>query len=459
MKGQVENPYPFLPGRGSLLRRIILFSLPLIGSGVLQQSFNSVDVAVVGRFIGPEALAAVGANGPVVSLLVTLLMGIAVGVNVVVARLLGAGDGEGVRRAVATQAVVAAACAVALTVAGLVLARPLLELLSTPPEILPRATRYLKVYALGFPFMFFYNFASAVLRSAGDTRRPFYWLVWGGLLNVALNLLLVLVCGMGVEGVALATVAGNALAAWGVVRRLTREKGSLKLRPGRLKVYRPQLVEMLRIGLPAGLQGSLFALSNVIIQSAINGFGARAMAGSAAALIFELYGYFVISAIVQAALTFIAAARGAGRPDLYGRLMWTMMAVAVAGSAAVNLTVAAWPEPFCSLFTDHPEALDYAVQRVRGVLMFQFLACSYELSGAALRALGHSLLPMLVTVGGTCVLRVLWVLAYRPESFAALMPIYPITWVVTGAVMLLAWRIVTQKMSDSGRAIDEKATR
>lgn len=440
------NPYPFLPGEGSLLRRIVLFALPLIGSGVVQQSFNSVDVAVVGQYVGDHALAAVGANGPVISLIVTLFMGIALGANVVISRYMGASDTDGVRRAVATQAVVAAVCSVILLGVGLVVAEPLLALLDTPAEVIDAATLYLHIYALGFPAMLVYNFVSAVLRCVGDTRRPFYWLVAGGLVNVVLNLVLVIVYGLGVEGVAIATVASNVLSAAGVTCNLLREQGAIRLDLRHIRIYGRELKSMLAIGIPAGLQGSVFALSNVIIQSAINGFGPKAMAGSAAALTYELYAYFIISSMVQASLTFVSAAYGAGRLDMCRRLMWICMTAGVAGSAAINLSVAAFPSFFCSIFTDDATALHFAVIRIRVVLMVQFLACSYEITAGCMRALGYSLTPMFITICGTCVLRVVWVKVLTPGSFEELVSIYPVTWVITGLTMCLTWVVVMRRV-------------
>lgn len=440
------NRYPFLPGKGGLVRRLVMFALPIIGSGVVQQSFNSVDVAVVGQCVGPHALAAVGANGPVVSLIVTLFMGIALGANVVISRYLGAGDEAGVKRAVATQAVVALACSAVLLAVGILIARPLLELLDTPPEILDSAVLYLKIYALGFPGMLIYNFVSAVLRSAGDTARPFYWLVGAGFVNAILNLYLVLSFGMGVEGVALATTISGYVSALGVTWNLLRERRSIRLELKHIHIYKAELKTMLAVGVPAGLQGSVFALSNVIIQSAINGFGPAAMAGSAAALVFEVYAYFVITSMVQAALTFISAAYGAGHLELGRRLMWICMGLGAGGACLINVTVALFPTLFCSIFTTDPQALRFAIDRIHIVLLVQFLACSYEVSAGAMRALGYSLTPMFITILGTCVLRVVWVKVLVPKSFAELLWIYPITWVVTGVVMLTAWNIISARV-------------
>lgn len=308
--------------RRTLWRTLIMFALPIIGSGVVQQSFNSVDLAVVGHFIGSNALAAVGANGAVISLIITMFMGIALGANVVIARALGAGNPEVVRHSGSTQALFSIVAGVGLAVLGLLIAAPILTMLDTPDDVLPQATLYLKIYALGFPGMMIYNFSSAVLRSIGDTLRPLVWLVIGGVVNVALNVVLVVCFGAGVEGVAIATAISNYVSAAGVLFILLRSKGDLHLSLKGMRFYWPEFQAMVRIGLPAGVQGTLFALSNVVIQSAINAFGAQVMAGSAAAVVYEVYGYFIISAFVQAAVAFVSINYGAGQMGMCKSVIW-----------------------------------------------------------------------------------------------------------------------------------------
>lgn len=433
--------------QGRLCSSLVRFSLPIIGCGVVQQSFNSVDLAVVGRLVGANALAAVGANGPVISLIVTLFMGIALGANVLIARALGRKDPDTVKRGVATQAVVAIVGGIGLMIIGLLVASPLLTALDTPREVLPDATLYLCIYALSFPGMTAYNFVSAVLRCVGDTRRPFLWLVAGGVVNVVLNLIFVLVFSMGVEGVAIATAVSSYVSAAGVTVCLMREKGAVRLNLRHLRVYRREFGAMLRIGIPAGLQGTMFSLSNVIIQGAVNLFGAEVMAGNAAAITYEIYGYFIVSAFVQAAVAFISINYGAGNYRQCRRIMWRCMTLSSGGCFVLNCIIILIGAPSIGILTSSPQAVNFGVERLHIVLFIQFIACSYEIAGGAIRALGYSLTPMLITLFGTCALRVWWVKATAAsETYEQLLTIYPITWAVTGVLMLVAYFLVQRKV-------------
>lgn len=433
--------------RKGLWRNLILFALPIIGSGVVQQSFNTIDIAVVGRFVGNNALAAVGANGSVISLIITLFMGIALGVNVVISRALGAKNPVVVRNSVSTQAFFSVAAGIFLLIVGLCIASPLLQALDTPEQIMPDATLYLKIYSLGFPGMMIYNFSSAVLRSIGDTIRPLIWLIAGGLVNVALNLILVLGFRAGVEGVAIATAISNYVSAAGVVFVLIWNKGDIHLSLRRIKIYKPEFWAMVRIGLPAGIQGTLFALSNVIIQSAINLFGPAVMAGNAAALVYEVYGYFIISAFVQAAVAFVSINYGADHKDMCKRVMWRCMLLAALGALIFN-SIVAWQGNYAiGIMTDSGEALHYGMMRLHTVLIWQFIAVSYEVAGGTLRGLGYSFTPMIITLLGTCVVRIVYVkCTVGGESIMSLLRIYPITWILTGVGMLVTYFIIARKV-------------
>ena len=316
---------------GPLLKKILLFSLPLAASSVLQQLFNSIDVAVVGRFVGREALAAVGANSPVISLLINLFVGISMGANAIISNQIGSGNDDGVRRSVSTVSVLALASGLFLAVLGVAVARPILELIDTPQEVLYMAVLYLRVYFLGMPFFMIFNFGSAVLRSKGDTRRPLYILVVAGIVNTVLNLIFVLWCGMGVEGVAIATGIANALSAAMIVVLMQKERGPLRLQLKGIRIYGQELRRILKIGVPAGLQGMVFSVSNVIVQSTINTYGAGAVAGSSAALNFEFYCYFIVVAFNGAAISFIGQNYGAGQMQRVKRIFWLCMAMSVVG--------------------------------------------------------------------------------------------------------------------------------
>lgn len=431
---------------------LVKFALPIIGSGVVQQSFNSVDIAVVGKLVGSHALAAVGANGSVISLIVTLFMGIALGANVVIARAIGADNPTVVRRSVSTQALVSVAGGIFLAILGILIAEPILKLLDTPAEIIADATLYLQLYAIGFPAMMVYNFTSAVLRSVGDTLRPFIWLIIGGIINIGLNLVFVLCFSMGVEGVAIATTVSGYVSAGGVLLILLRTKGNLNLDLRTIRIYGPELRAMIRIGLPAGVQGTLFALSNVVIQSSINLFGPEVMAGNAAALIYELYGYFIISAFVQAAVAFVSINYGAGQYGMCRKIAWRCMLIGAVGTALLN-TLVVWQGDFAiGILTDNALAMEYGIIRLRIVLIWQFIASSYEVAGGALRGLGYSVIPMIITLLGTCVIRIIYVKCTPGgDSVESLLRIYSITWLLTGLGMLLAYAIITKKVFSTPR--------
>jgi putative MATE family efflux protein len=426
-------------GTKQLTKRLVLFALPLIASGVLQQSFNSVDVAVVGRYVGSSALAAVGVNGPVIGLIINLFIGIAVGANVVISNYIGRGDEGGTKRAVGTSMVMAAVSGIALMVIGLLVAKPILQWMGTPADVIDNAMLYLRIYSLGFPAMMVYNFGSAVLRSIGDTRRPFYCLMVGGLVNVVLNLIFVIVFGMGVEGVAIATDVANVVSALGVVMLLRREQGSLRVDRAGLRISEFEMSKILRIGVPAGLQGVVFSLSNTFIQSAINSFGADAMAGSAAALNYELYTYFFISSFGSAATAFISQNYGAGQFRQCQRIFIRCMTLSVVSCLLLNTTVYLNREFFCNIFTSGEAPIAYACVRIEWVLLFQFIACSYEIAGASMRAFGYSMTPTVITIIGTCLLRVCWVSSGPFSNLRDLLIIYPITWIVTGTAVVAAY--------------------
>lgn len=435
--------------RRGLTRNIILFALPLMAGGIVQQSFNTVDVAVVGRFVGSHALAAVGSNGPVIGLIVNLFIGIAVGANVVIATYIGQRNRRDLTRAVSTTALLAVAGGIVLLVLGQCVATPILHALDTPPQIIEGASEYLRIYTLGFPAMLAYNFGSAVLRSAGDTRRPFYWLLAGGAVNCLLDLVFVAVLDMGVAGVATATVIANFVSGGGIALTLMRRNDALKVSLRAIKAYVPQLRKILAIGIPAGVQGMVFALSNVFIQSAINGFGADAVAGSAAAVTFEMYSYFVLSAFVQAAVAFISQNYGAGNRAMCKSVYRRCMALAMLACLVCNMTVVIFDHRCVSLFTTDPTSVHFATERICTVLALQWIASTYEVSGGALRALGYSLTPTIFTILGTCVVRVAWVSAVHFTSFAKLLRIYPVTWVITGICVVCAWLWVAHKRLDT----------
>ncbi len=432
---------------GPLWGKIFMFTVPLIASGILQQSFNAVDVAMIGRYSTSQAIAAVGSNGPIISILVNLFLGIAVGANVVIANYLGQRDYNAVRRSISTVAVIAILSGLLLLGLGVCLARPILEAMSAPPDVIDLATTYLRIYFCGMPFAMIYNFGSAIMRSVGDTKLPFYSLLVATVCNFVLDWVFVAVCDFGVDGVAWATVISNAVNAAIIVYFLTREPEPVTLHLGRWTLHGSDFRKMLQIGIPAGLQGMVFSISNIFIQSAINKFGSDAIAGSAAALTYEVYCYYIIAGFCAATIAFTGQNYGAGNLDRCRKVVRICMTYSVVLCGLANVLIT-WQGTAClGVFTTDPEVVIYGLMRFHTVLIVQCLASSYEVSGSYMRALGYSMTPMILTIFGTCVLRLLWIYTYAAKhpTFETLMGIYPITWVITGIMVITAALIVQRK--------------
>ena len=394
---------------GPLWGKIFMFTVPLIASGILQQSFNAVDVAMVGRYSTSQAIAAVGSNGPIISILVNLFLGIAVGANVVIANYLGQRDHNAVKRSISTVAVIAILSGLLLLGLGVCLARPILEAMSAPPDVIDLATTYLRIYFCGMPFAMVYNFGSAIMRSVGDTKLPFYSLLVATVCNFVLDWVFVAVWDFGVDGVAWATVISNGVNAAIIVYFLTREPEPVTLHLGRWTLHGSDFRKMLQIGIPAGLQGMVFSISNIFIQSAINKFGSDAIAGSAAALTYEVYCYYIIAGFCAATIAFTGQNYGAGNLDRCRKVVRICMTYSVALCGLANVLIT-WQGTAClGVFTTDPEVVRYGLMRFHTVLIVQCLASSYEVSGSYMRALGYSMTPMILTIFGTCVLSMLWI--------------------------------------------------
>lgn len=433
---------------GSLFRKIMLFAMPLIASGVLQQSFNAIDIAIIGRFSTHQALAAVGSNGPVINILINLFIGISIGANVVISNYIGRKNNEGIRKSISTVSGIALISGIFLLFLGFFMARPILELMNTPSDVIDLATRYLKIYFLGMPFMMIYNFGAAIMRSMGDTKRPFYSLVIAGIVNTLLNLLLVIKFGMDVEGVAIATVAANFINAIFIIYWLRRESEPFTLVVSKMNINYGEMRKMLQIGIPAGLQGMVFSVANTFIQSAINNYGSDAIAGSAAALNYEVYCYFIMTAFCQASVAFISQNYGAGLYDRCRRIFRLCMLMSIVCCGAANIIIAFNAEFFIGIFSTNPEVIAYGTTRIHCILLLQFLASSYEISGSALRGLGYSMTPTILTIFGTCVLRLIWIYTVCSDNnnFEMLLFIYPITWIITGSAVYIAYRRISRRV-------------
>ena len=436
---------------GPLLKKIMLFALPIALSGILQQLFNSADVAVIGLFENSNSQAAVNSNGALINLLINLFTGLSVGVTVVIASSIGRGDTDDVHSVVLTAFTIALISGVLLLGVGIGISEPVLKLMNVPDTaeepVLPLAVQYLRIYFAGMPFVMVYNFGSAILRSVGDTRRPLYVLIGAGVLNAGLNVLFVAVFKMNVAGVATATVISDAVSAVAVVIFIMKDK-LLKIRFGQSKVRATYLKSIFKIGIPAGLQGVVFSLSNVCIQTAINGFGKSAMAGNGDALYFEYYVYFFVSGFSSAATTFSGQNYAAGE---YARckkifrlcLLWSLII-----STGLSAVFTLGGRLFLRIYTSDEEVIKYGMIRLWCVLSGEMLPSIYEVAGGMLRGIGNSLLPALITLIGSCGLRIVWVYTvYRlfVGNIWMLLIIYPITWVATGMAMLAAYLIIAGK--------------
>ena len=434
---------------GNLFSGILMFAIPLAASSILQQLFNSVDVAVVGHFAQNRAVAtaAVGSNGSVINLIINLFVGISVGANVVISNYIGRGEREKANSCVHTAMTIAIISGVFLLFLGLFIARPLLELMTTPEDVLPYAVQYLHIYFLGMPFIMVYNFGAAILRSIGDTKRPLFCLVLSGILNAALNLFLVIVFHLDVAGVAIATVISNVISSMMVIIFLMRERSEIRLEPGKLGIDRRDLVRILRIGVPAGLQSMVFSLSNVIIQSVLNSFGTQAVAGSAVALNYENFSYFVVSSFTQATVTFTSQNYGAGNYDRCRKIFRLCITMAMASAFCMSWIFILGRSFFTSVFTSDPEVQAYAIMRMETVLSLYLFIATYEIGGAALRGIGYSMTPALFTIFGTCVFRLIWAFSVSRvfHDFRVLMAVYPVSWILTGAAVLTAYFIIRKK--------------
>lgn len=432
---------------GPLWGKIMLFAIPLAASSILQLLFNSADIAVVGHFVGSEALAAVGGNTPVINMMINLFVGLSLGVNVVIANYIGQGKQSEVQDIVHTAIFMAIISGFLLLVLGLVIAEPVLQLMNTPDNVLPLAVLYLRIYFLGMPFIMVYNFGSAVLRSVGDTKRPMYCLIISGIINVILNLFLIIVCKMNVEGVAIATVTANAVSAGLIIYFLMHENEMIRLDWHKLKIYKAHLVRILKIGLPAGIQSTVFSFSNVCIQTAVNSFGSAAIAGSSAAVNFEFFTYYVVNAFAQATVTFTSQNYGAGQMERCKKIFKLSVLSGGAITAILGISFVLLRNIVIQFYTVDPAVIEYAVTRMAIVETFAFLIISYEVSGAALRGMGYSTLPAILTIIGSCGLRVVWICtAFRMyRSFELLMCVYPITWIMTGAMVLAAYFLIRKR--------------
>ena len=437
---------------GPLLPKLVLFALPLIATGLLQVFYNAADIIVVGKFAGDDALAAVTSTSSLISLMVNLFLGLSTGVSATVALHLGARHSKKVHQSVHTAIVMGVIGGIFLMFVGLFLAGPLLRLMGVPDEagasVLEQATLYVRIYFLGMPFFLTYNFGAAVLRANGDTRRPLIFLAVSGLVNVVLNLVLVIVFHLGVAGVAIATTVSQMLSAILLICCLLKEKSLVRLIPSHLRLNFKMMGEILRLGLPAGLQSSLFAISNVLIQSSVNSFGALAMAGGGAAGNIESFAYTAMNAFFHASLNFTAQNFGAKKFDRMVRSCRYSCFLAAGVGIVIGGLIVLFSEPLLKIYTDNPEAIRYGTLRITATGIPYFLCGLMEAMTGHIRGMGYSIMPMLVSLIGACGLRVVWVFTVFAAfpTFPVLFLSYPVTWGITFLTHVVCAKIVRKKI-------------
>lgn len=419
---------------GPLLPKIVRFIIPLIFTGVLQLLYNAADVVVVGRFEGHQALAAVGATGALINLILNVFMGLAVGASVAVAQDYGAGDTKGVYKVVHTSILVSIFGGLIVAVIGICFSGTFLEWMGTPEDVLPLASAYLMVYFMGAPGSLIYNFGASILRSVGDTKRPLYMLAISGLVNVILNMFFVIVCRLGVVGVALATIISQYLSMTMVVIYLTRIDSCCRLNLKEMRIYRDKLNRIVRVGLPAGIQGSVFSISNVVIQSSINSFGSLVMSGSTAAGNIEGFVYMAMNSVYQASLTFTGQNIGAKKYGRIHRVTFTCAGIVTVIGLVMGVSAYIFAEPLLGIYLPNdPEAIPYGVIRMSYVALPYFLCGLMEVFTGSQRGMGMSLTPMITSLVGSCLFRIVWIMtifhAYR--TLPALFISYPISWILT----------------------------
>ncbi|MCR5603567.1 MAG: MATE family efflux transporter [Lachnospiraceae bacterium] len=432
---------------GPLFGKIIKFTIPLIAAGILQLLFNTADMVVVGRYAGSNALGAVGATSALINLLINVFMGLSVGANVSVAHYYGAGKHKELSRAIHTSISLSVICGVFLLLLGQVISSPMLRFMGTPDDILPLSVSYMKIYFLGMPGMLLYNFGAAILRSVGDTRRPLYFLMIAGFINIALNLVFVIRFGMGVRGVAWATIISQMVSTVLIVRCLMRNEGPCKLVLKNLCLDRRETVRIARVGLPAGFQGAVFSVSNVLIQSSINSFGAVAVAGNTATSNLEGFIYNSMNSYHQTTLSFTGQNMGAGKYDRVKRVLIICLLSVTATGLTMGLAARMFGRQLLSIYTTDPAVIDYGLIRMDVIFPTYFLCGTMEVVVGSLRGMGYSVMPMTVSLLGACGFRILWIMTVFAANHTpgVLYTSYPVSWLITFMTHLVCFIIVAHK--------------
>ena len=432
---------------GPVFAKLIRFAIPLMLSGILQLLFNAADIIVVGRFTGSHALAAVGSTSSLINLLVNLFIGISVGANVLLGKYCGARDFKNASETVHTAIYISIWGGVILIFAGLFLAKPLLELMGTPEDVINLSVLYMRIYFVGMPAFMIYNFGAAILRSIGDTKRPLYFLTVAGIVNVLLNLLFVIVFHMGVAGVAIATVTSEVISAVLILLCLIQSEGIIQLHLKELKFHKDKVIQMLRIGLPAGLQGMIFNISNVLIQSSVNSFGSIVMAGNTAASNIEGFVYTSMNSIYQTSLSFTSQNMGAKQYQRIDKILIQCLLIVTGIGIVLGVGAFLLGEPLLGIYSSSEEVIANGIIRLGIVSASYFLCGVMDVMVGSLRGMGYSIMPMIVSLSGACLFRVIWIFTiFQAEhTLFSLYISYPISWILTAGTHVICYMLVRKK--------------
>lgn len=442
-----EKNYEIDMTTGPLLPSILKFTIPLIFSGILQLLFNAADIIVVGQFSGPNSIAAVGSTSAVINLLISAFMGLAVGVNVLAARYFATKDEIRMQKTVHTSVTLSFLLGIVLAVIGILAARPILAIMGTPVDVIDLAELYMRIYFAGMPVIMLYNFGAGILRAVGDTKRPLYYLTAAGIINILLNLVFVILFHMDVAGVALATILSEAFSALLVCRCLMRIRSFYRLDPHKLGIDRKTALSIAKIGLPAGLQGAIFSLSNTLIQSSVNSFGSTFMAGNAAAQNLEGFVYIAMNSVYQGCISFTSANYGVRNFRRIRKILLECLLVVTVIGLTLGGGFYLAGHYLLGIYTSDPATIGYGLIRMRYICIPYFLCGIMDTLCGSIRGLGRGVLPMIVSLIGACAFRIVWIftvfqIIHTPNI---LYNSYPISWLLTAITHFICFMIIIKK--------------
>lgn len=429
---------------GPLSKKILLFTLPIALSSMLQQLFNAADTSIVGYFDTASSLAAVGTNGEIIALIVSLSSGLAIGANVLLASQIGKKHTEGISETIHTAISLALLIGITCMLLGQWIAKPLLTLIRTPNDILHSATVYLRIYFLGYPFLLLYDFGAAILRARGDSRYPFVALTISGILNVFLNLVFVIIFQIGVAGVAIATDLSTLFSAVLVLRKLCKDPTVFHLSFRVLHIRPDYLMKILQIGIPSAIQGAVFCFANIFVQASINSFGSVAIAGSTIAMNFEYFTYYVITAFGQTATTFVSQNFAAGQIKRCRKILWLCLTFSILATLILIEPIVLFRRELSGLFSTEPAVIQSACLRIMCILFFEPVCNLYEVPAGVLRGSGHSLLPAVMTILGTCAFRIIWICTIfrKYNRLDILYHAFPLSWILTILLVVIGFVLI-----------------